>query len=338
MQATGKLGITGKEAIEEFVKGGDRIRIALGEDLGKDAILNIGKLASVFGLRTLGWEGSFNAVGSAINELAQSSSASESYLVQFASRLGGVGAMARISVQDILGYASALDQAGMNVEMSSSAVQQFITKMLEDPAKFAKIAGLEVKSFTELISKDTNAAILKMLEAMKAKGGFDSMIPMFAEMGTAGIRAISVLSSLANGLENVKEAQDVSNNSFAQGVSILDEYNIKNMNDQAELDKRKKRILEYTVALGEKLYPITKGVITATGSFLKLLVFLADNFKIITFALGGLTVSYIAYNAQMIKTNILHAAWIVRAKLRLILMGSERTAYNLALQHTIPME
>lgn len=327
----GKLGITGKEAIEEFVKGGDRIRIALGEDLGKDAILNIGKLASVFGLvDTLGWEGSFNAVGSAINELAQSSSASESYLVQFASRLGGVGAMARISVQDILGYASALDQAGMNVEMSSSAVQQFITKMLEDPAKFAKIAGLEVKSFTELISKDTNAAILKMLEAMKAKGGFDSMIPMFAEMGTAGIRAISVLSSLANGLENVKEAQDVSNNSFAQGVSILDEYNIKNMNDQAELDKRKKRILEYTVALGEKLYPITKGVITATGSFLKLLVFLADNFKIITFALGGLTVSYIAYNAQMIKTNILHAAWIVRAKLRLILMGSETTAVNLA--------
>lgn len=327
----GKLGITGKEAIEEFVKGGDKIRVALGEDLGEDAILNIGKLASVFGLvDTLGWEGSFNAVGSAINELGQSSSASESYLVQFASRLGGVGAMARISVQDILGYASALDQAGMNVEMSSSAVQQFITKMMADPAKFAKIAGLEVKSFTELISKDTNAAILKMLEAMKAKGGFDSMIPMFAEMGTEGIRAISVLSSLANGLENVKEAQDVSNNSFAQGVSILDEYNIKNENDQAELDKRKKRILEYTVALGEKLYPITKGVITATGSFLKLLVFLADNFKIITFALGGLTASYIAYNAQMIKTNILHAAWIVRAKLRLILMGSERTAITLA--------
>lgn len=327
----GKLGVTGKEAIEEFVKGGDKIRVALGEDLGEDAILNIGKLASVFGLvDTLGWEGSFNAVGSAINELGQSSSASEAYLVQFASRLGGVGAMARISVQDILGYASALDQAGMNVEMSSSAVQQFITKMMADPAKFAKIAGLEVKSFTELISKDTNAAILKMLEAMKAKGGFDAMIPMFAEMGTEGIRAISVLSSLANGLENVKEAQDVSNNSFAQGVSILDEYNIKNENDQAELDKRKNRILEYTVALGEKLYPITKGVITATGSFLKLLVFLADNFKIITFALGGLTASYIAYNAQMIKTNILHAAGIVRAKLRLILMGSERTAITLA--------
>ena len=299
----GKLGITGKQAIEEFVKGGDKIRVALGEDLGEDAILNIGKLASVFGLvDTLGWENSFNAVGSAINELGQSSSASEAYLVQFASRLGGVGAMAKISVQDILGYASALDQAGMNVEMSSTAVQQFITKMMAEPAKFAKIAGLEVKSFTELVAKDTNAAVIQMLESMNKSGGFQAMIPMFEEMGTEGVRAVSVLASLANGIDVVKEAQNVSNKSFKEGVSILDEFNVKNENAQAELDKRKKAFLENAVALGEKLYPAMKMSLSGASYLIKAIGFLINNFWALTPLIGACTVALIAYNKQKIIT------------------------------------
>ena len=40
--SAGRLGITSKEMIEEFVDGADKINVALGDDLGKDAVDKIG--------------------------------------------------------------------------------------------------------------------------------------------------------------------------------------------------------------------------------------------------------------------------------------------------------
>ena len=45
----GRLGITGKKDVLDFVQAADQINIALGEDLGDGAVKNIGKLANLFG-------------------------------------------------------------------------------------------------------------------------------------------------------------------------------------------------------------------------------------------------------------------------------------------------
>ncbi len=101
----GKLGITGKENIEAFVRAADQI-----EDLGEGAIREIGKISDVFGLTdTYGIEQAYLKIGSAINSLGQASSASEAYLVEFTQRLAGVGKQAGMTVDQILGYGSALD-------------------------------------------------------------------------------------------------------------------------------------------------------------------------------------------------------------------------------------
>lgn len=44
----GRLGITMKKDVLEFVEAANMIDVALGEDLGQDAIKNIGKLADMF--------------------------------------------------------------------------------------------------------------------------------------------------------------------------------------------------------------------------------------------------------------------------------------------------
>ena len=103
----GKLGIASKEDVLAFVRAADQINVALGEDLGEGAITNIGKIADVFGLTdSMGIERSLISIGSAINALGQDSTAAEAYLVEFTQRLAGVGAQSRMSVQDLLGYAS----------------------------------------------------------------------------------------------------------------------------------------------------------------------------------------------------------------------------------------
>lgn len=67
--AAGRLGITSKDAIEEFVDAADKISVSLGDDLGKGAVDQIGKLAMAFGEdETMGLRGAMLATGSAINE------------------------------------------------------------------------------------------------------------------------------------------------------------------------------------------------------------------------------------------------------------------------------
>lgn len=90
--SAGRLGITATSDIEEFVDAADKINVALGDDLGEKAVDQIGKLAMMFGEdKKKGLRGAMLSTGSAINELAQSSSASAGYLVDFTARLSGVG-------------------------------------------------------------------------------------------------------------------------------------------------------------------------------------------------------------------------------------------------------
>lgn len=140
---------------------------------------------------------------------------------------------------------------------------------MADPAKFAQLAGQNVKEFTRLLQTDTNAAILTVLDALNNKGGFQALIPIFDEMGLDGARAVSVLSALATNINTVKEAQEVSNRGFSEATSITNEYSKKNNNLQAQLEKARKEFKEQTLILGEKLNPMllksTNGSLTSSN-------------------------------------------------------------------------
>lgn len=327
-EEAGKLGIEGTKNILDFVDAGNQIKVALGEDLGEDAIKNVGKMVGVFEnstrqLQGIGLKEQMLAVGSAINQLGASSSASEDYLVQFAGRLGGVSKQAKISMADILGYASSLDQDMQQVEMSATALQQFIMKLMGDPAKFAKLAGLEVKAFSNLLNTDTNAAIKQVLRALNEKGGFQALIPIFQEMGLDGARATGVLSSMAGSIEKIDEAQRVANQSMTEGVSITKEYDTKNNNLAAKLDKAKKSFFEISLELGASLNPFLLKSVNATTYLIKALVelpkWLKNNWQWLATIAISITAYTIAIKAATIATATsvawtkLQTAWTNRA-------------------------
>lgn len=230
----GKLGITGKENIEAFVRAADQINVALGEDLGEGAIREIGKISDVFGLTdAYGIEQAYLKIGSAINSLGQASSASEAYLVEFTQRLAGVGKQAGMTVDQILGYGSALDQNAQNVEMAATAFQGFITRMFSDTATFARIAKMDMEDFSQLLQTDANKAIRTVLAALSEQGGFQQLIPVFNVMKLDGSRAVAVLASMASNIKAVETAQEEASKSFAEGTSITNEFMVKNNNAAA---------------------------------------------------------------------------------------------------------
>ncbi len=262
----GRLGITGKKDVLEFVDAADKINVALGEDLGDDAVKNIGKLAQMFGEdQKLGLRGAMLATGSAINEVAQNSSAAEAYLVGFTARVAGAANQAKVAQGDILGYASVLDQNMQQQEMAATAFQTLMMKMYQEPAKFAKIAGRSVEDFTSLIKKDANEAILQFLNTLNKKGGLDQLAPMFKEMGLDGVRASGVISTMAGKIDDIRKAQRLANDAYRDGTSIIKEVNVQNNTVQAGLDKAKNDFKDIRVELGEKLQPVMKYMIT-TGS------------------------------------------------------------------------
>ncbi len=259
----GKLSYNSSQQVEQFVSAADKINIALGDVLGDGAMVTIGKLADVYAKSTAqltdagdDLERKMLAIGSAINQLGQSSTANEGYLVEFLSRMGGIATQANLSADAILGYASALDQDMMKQEMSATAFQKFIMQLIKKPAEFAAAAHMEVKEFSDLMQRDMNEALLRVLEGFKGQGGLVSLQPIFEDLGLDAARAASVISSMANSIDQIREAQAIANDELTTGNSIIREFTTKNNTMQAQAEKAKKAFQDMRLELGEQLYPV----------------------------------------------------------------------------------
>lgn len=244
-QIAGKLGVQGRKNIEGFVKSADKLVVALGEDLGGDAeetIKQVGKLVDLFKVKEkFGLEDGLNKVGSAINSLGAASSASEAFLVDFTKRLGGIAPNANISISNVLGLAATLDQLGQTSEVSSTSMSQLLVSLGQDMPAFAKLAGLEVSEFSRLLEEDANEALIKVVEGAKStKNGLAGMAETLNSLGVDGARAASVVGVLSNNVDLLREQQALANKEFEEGTSILQEFNTKNNNFAAKIEKLQK--------------------------------------------------------------------------------------------------
>ena len=319
-ESAGRLGIQSKEKIEEFVDAADKINVALGDDLGQGAVDKIGKLATMFGESDrMGLRGAMLATGSAVNDLAQSSSANAGYIVDFTADLSGVAYQAKMTQAQIMGLASALDQNMQEEATSATVFSQLITKMFQTPAKFANLAGMEVEKFTKLLNTNANEALLTFMQTMANKGGFDALAPMFSEMGLEGTRAVGVLSAVASHIDQVREAQNTAAQSYKEGTSVINEFNVQNQTVQAELDKAKKAFNDLCIDLGEKLMPIARYAISSTSLGVKVLYELTMYLPKHIAAISAVATAILFY------TGVLSGALIKRKALTLATKVAEAT-------------
>ena len=316
-QEAGRLGKTSQEDVLGFVKAADQINVAL-DDLGDGATLTLSKLTNIFGdEERLGTEKALLAVGSVINELSQNCTASAPYLANFTQRMAGVGAQAKMTIPEIMGFAAVLDSQGQAVEMSATAVSKVIMDMFKENDKIIKATGLNAKEFNETLKKSTNEGLLMLLDRLHELGNIDVLAPVFKDMGENGARAAQVISALAGNLDMVRWEQEEATKAFAEGTSVTNEFNVQNSTVQAGLDKARKGVTEMAVALGEQLQPIMKHVISSTTLLLKFMSTSITFIKENAFTLASLTAAFIAYKIAVNASNIIfkaHYAWLVICK------------------------
>ena len=259
----GKLGVEGEDKLLGFVRAADKINVALNEDLGGDAegaIATVGKLVDIFQLEDVyGLESAMLRTGSAINSLGMASTANEGYIVDFTQRLAGVAPNADISITKILGMGATLDKYGQHAETAGTAIGQTIMAMFKRTETFAEIAKMPYQEFVDLLNKDVNEALLRVLEGMNDGGGLSTVVQAMEDMHLNGQRAVTILGTLSKNSEELRYQQELANTSFSEGTSLIEEFEVKNESATAVLEKQKKAIQEEVVEIGQKLMPVING-------------------------------------------------------------------------------
>lgn len=332
--SAGRLGLQSKKDILEFVEAADMIGVALGDDLGDGAVDKIGKLAMAFGEdEKKGLKQAMLSTGSALNELAQNSSAQAGYLVEFTARVAGFGKQLGLTQAQIMGFGTVMDENLLKDEMAATAFGNMLTKMQTDTAKFAKIAGMDIKTFTDLLNKDANAAILALADSLK-KADPQNMMKMLDDMGLDGSRAVGVLSTLADKIDDVRKHQQRATEAYEKATSVQGEFNTMNTTVQARLDKCRKAFKEMAVELGERLLPVVQYTITGASLLARTLSvltgFVYDHWKgiaVLTGYVAALTVVWNAHTIAVKASNAVETVSIALKKGHALIVNTLKQAY-----------
>lgn len=243
-EEAGRLGKNSKQDVMDFVEVANQIKVALGDDLGGEAevaIREVGKLTEIYKVGEeygTGFKESMLKVGSAINEVSANSNAQAPYLIDYLKRMGGIAGQMDVNSAQVIGYASALDQLGQTQEMAATAQGKIMVDMFKDQAKYAAIAKMSTAEFSALLKTDANEAFLKLLEGLNGNNeGFSVMAGKLDELGVDGARAVQVLSVLSANTKMVREQQALANKAMNEGISLTNEYNIKNNNLAGSVEK-----------------------------------------------------------------------------------------------------
>ncbi|HMM12451.1 MAG TPA: phage tail tape measure protein [Bacteroidales bacterium] len=267
-EEAGRLGKKTKKEVMDFVEVGNMIKVALGDDLKGDAaeaIKEVGKLANIYNIASkygTDFRQAMLMIGSAINEVSANSQAQAPFLIDMLKRLGGLADQANISAQNVVGIASALDQLGQTSEVSGTAINKTILNMFTDVTTYADIAKMSVDDFRNLLQTDANTALLTFLDGLNGNNeGLIRMAQKFDGLGLDGARAIQVLASLASNTNLVRQEQALANKALEEGVSLTNEYNIKNNNMAGSFEKIGQAIRRWFI--NSELNKALEGIVTS---------------------------------------------------------------------------
>ena len=244
----GRIGLKTRQEVFEFTRASAITLTAL-DELDAKAITSVMKLNALLGeTQRLGVQQAILSTASSINELSAASSASAGPIIDFARRVGGVASQANISTAEVLGLGATLDALGQTVEVSSTAISKMTTALLTNGEQIAEDTGLSKEYVNEMLRQGKTVELMvEVLTRLNSMGGIGEISKYMGNLGGEGARMASVISALASNLDLLREQIDLSKLSFEEGISVINEYNMKNENAAAIVARMGNEIKEFAV-------------------------------------------------------------------------------------------
>lgn len=233
----GQLGIKSQTDILGFVRASNMISVSLNE-LGGEGTSALMKIATLTGEASIGTEKALLSIGSAINELTANSAATAGPIVDLMNRMGGIAAQAGLTSAQLAGIGASANALGQSVEITGTAMNKFITTLMSNSDKIAYSLNMDAKALRNMLNEGrTMEAIVAVFERLNSMGGLGKIAGVMGDLESEGARMSQVLSALASNVEFLKSQIELSTDAYSQATSIQQEYNIKNENALAILQR-----------------------------------------------------------------------------------------------------
>lgn len=256
-----KLGMSkyGVEGMTQFVKAADKINVALGEELGEEALPALSKMVEVMGLiPKMGIEKAMDATGSAMFKLSTTSTATSNDIVEFSKRLTGVARTAGITTDQLLALGSASSSMMLMPEVASTAFGKFITALQKNHNLIAKELDIPDETIKNLYaSGHAMDAMVLVFEKMRDKGNMNALGSIFKDLGSDGQRLVTAMVTMAKNVDMLKDHLYESEEAFREATAVTNEYE---MQQQSAIG-----ILERANNLWEKAFVNPDGVDAVKG-------------------------------------------------------------------------
>ena len=253
------MGKYGVEGMAQFVKAADKINVAIGEEMGEEALPALSKMVEVMGLiPKMGIDKAMEATGSAMFKLSTTSTSTSNDIVEFAKRLTGVARTAGITTDQLLALGSASSSMMLMPEVASTAFGKFITALQKNHNLIAKELGIPDETIKNLYaSGHAMDAMVLVFEKMRDKGNMNALGSIFKDLGSDGQRLVTAMVTMAKNVDMLKDHLYESEEAFREATAVTNEYE---MQQQSAIG-----ILERANNLWEKAFVNPDGVDAVKG-------------------------------------------------------------------------
>lgn len=247
----GKYGVDG---MKQFVAAADQINVAIGEEMGDQALPALSKMVETMGLiPRMGIEKAMLATGSAMFKLSSTSTATSSNIIEFAKRLTGVSRTAGITTDQLLALGSASDSLFLMPEVSATAMSKFIVALQKNHNLIEKDLGIQQGTIKDMYAAGhAMDAIVMVLEKMRDKGNMNALGGIFKDLGSDGQRLVTAMVTMSKNVDVLKDHLYESQEAFEEATAVTSEYE---MQQQSAIG-----ILERANNLWEKAFVNPEGV------------------------------------------------------------------------------
>lgn len=247
----GKYGVDG---MKQFVAAADQINVAIGEEMGDQALPALSKMVETMGLiPRMGIEKAMLATGSAMFKLSSTSTATSSNIIEFAKRLTGVSRTAGITTDQLLALGSASDSLFIMPEVSATAMSKFIVALQKNHNLIEKDLGIQQGTIKDMYAAGhAMDAIVMVLEKMRDKGNMNALGGIFKDFGSDGQRLVTAMVTMSKNVDVLKDHLYESQEAFEEATAVTSEYE---MQQQSAIG-----ILERANNLWEKAFVNPEGV------------------------------------------------------------------------------
>gem|GEM_PF-4386421 len=252
-EVAGQLGISGVDNIAKFTETVAKMATA---DESLDAsgwAQYFAQLSNVFGVSIQ----EASRMGSAINELANTTTAQGAYIANVMSRIGKP--LKSLTFEKVAALAATMSDLGLSAERGGTAMRNVFTIMASSSEKVAKFLGMSRGAFEKALGEDAMGTLILLLKRLRQLDEVTRAAMIEELFGREGVEAVS---KLAAGVEVLQKNLATSTTAWQQNTSLEQEFASATQSLMAQFKLLVNQFKAFAVNLGAFLLPAIKDMVS----------------------------------------------------------------------------